>query len=291
MRQISIELTEYCNFQCMHCYLKMRKEECRRMSFSYFCYLLRWAKENNVLFLSLTGGEVFLCSEFCKFYEEAVKEGFVVSVLTNGSLLNEGILKSFCRYSPQVVEVSLYGMTDATYQKMTGRKEICKKVLLNIQHLHACGIPVVAKYVTTSINYEELDEFDKWTNQYSIPNIITIANLPLRENKQFLLIDHSFRISHKQLSEMVRKYPEKISVLRKDLHTTCDLGEYLHFSSSGLIYGCPALFLRPQQLTNNSSWEDIVANYLELKKEYRFCPAWEQIESSDEIAKFLYGAI
>lgn len=121
MRQVSIELTENCNFHCIHCYMKMRENRTfKAMPFEDYCKILDWAKNNQVLFLTLTGGEPLLLSDFTQYYERAINEGFIVSVLTNVSMLTETAIQSLRKYPPRTVEISIYGMSNTIYQIMTG---------------------------------------------------------------------------------------------------------------------------------------------------------------------------
>ena len=113
MRQVSIELTENCNFHCIHCYMKMRENRTfKAMPFEDYCKIL--------LFLTLTGGEPLLLSDFTQYYERAINEGFIVSVLTNVSMLTETAIQSLRKYPPRTVEISIYGMSNTIYQIMTG---------------------------------------------------------------------------------------------------------------------------------------------------------------------------
>ncbi len=290
MRQVSMELTENCNFRCIHCYMKMRENKSfKAMSFKNFCKILDWAKDNQVLFLTFTGGEPLLLSEFTQYYERAINESFIVSVLTNVSMLTETIIQSFRKYPPHNIEISIYGMSNTIYKMMTGNADVFYQVLSNIERLSDYNIPLTLKYVVTSVNYNEIPLFVAWAESHCIAYRLNVVNLPIQINNSSGWIDRSFRISHKQLVDLVVKYPSKIFILPVGSRAACDLGHLLHFTASGQIQGCPALPAKKCQTISGSDWDKLILDYVEIREKCMFCPAWERVESRAEISKFLYG--
>ena len=290
MRQVSIELTENCNFHCIHCYMKMRENRTfKAMPFEDYCKILDWDKNNQVLFLTLTGGEPLLLSDFTQYYERAINEGFIVSVLTNVSMLTETAIQSLRKYPPRTVEISIYGMSNTIYQIMTGNGDAFHRVFSNIERLSDCNIPFILKYVVTSVNYNEIPLFIAWAESHCITYNLNIANLPIQIYNSSGWTDRSFRITHDQLVELSVKYPSKISILPIGSRAACDLGHLLHFTASGRIQGCPALPAAKYQAISGSEWDKLILDYVEVRDKCMFCPAWEQVENLAEISKFLYG--
>ena len=117
----------------------------------------------------------------------------------------------------------------------------------------------------------------------------TVANLPIQIQSSTDRIDKSFRITHEQLVDLSVKYPSKIAILPLGNRATCDLGQLLHFTASGLIQGCPALPATKDQTISDVNWEELVRDFEKISNNCKFCPAWERIENHAEISKFLYG--
>lgn len=89
----SIELLPLCNMDCKMCYVHMSKEEMdrqgRMLSCDEWLNIAYQAKEMGVLYFLITGGEPLLYPEFKRLYTSVIDLGFVVTLNTNGTLINK----------------------------------------------------------------------------------------------------------------------------------------------------------------------------------------------------------
>src|SRR5262249_61820625 len=69
--------------------------------------------------LLLTGGEVLVRPDFSEIYRHAIARGLRVTVFTNGTMVTEEIADLFDRHRPVSIEITLYGMTRETYERVT----------------------------------------------------------------------------------------------------------------------------------------------------------------------------
>lgn len=96
---VVFEITPRCNFNCVHCYL--HDHHCsKELSFDEIIRILDILYQNEVLFLTLTGGDVFMRRDFVDIYTYAKKKGFIVELYTNAALLDERILSVLKKYPP-----------------------------------------------------------------------------------------------------------------------------------------------------------------------------------------------
>ena len=72
-----------------------------------------------MLFLTFTGGDVFVRKDFLDIYMYAKKKGFIIEIYTNGVLINDNIVEVFTKYPPLLVDISLYGSCEKTYYSVT----------------------------------------------------------------------------------------------------------------------------------------------------------------------------
>ena len=116
----SINLTHRCNLNCVHCYLGGRDSEIRspnaELNTEQWLEIIDQVTDVGCLDLLLSGGEVLLRPDFETIYQKAVSNGLLVTVFTNGTLLNGKILSLFADLPPQYIEISLYGATAHTYE-------------------------------------------------------------------------------------------------------------------------------------------------------------------------------
>src|SRR5262249_52287734 len=72
------------------------------------------------LWLLYTGGEIFARRDFLDIYTHARRNGFIVTLFTNATLITGKIADCLTEFRPLAVEVTLYGRTRETYERLTG---------------------------------------------------------------------------------------------------------------------------------------------------------------------------
>jgi molybdenum cofactor biosynthesis enzyme MoaA len=76
-------------------------------------------ERTGVLWLTLTGGEVFSRRDFGAIYEHALTKGLLVTLYTNATMVTESIARLLADRPPFSVEVSIYGADAAHYEATT----------------------------------------------------------------------------------------------------------------------------------------------------------------------------
>ncbi len=154
-----IQLTYKCNFRCVHCYETPLKDvEERKLSVEDWVRILHMLRENGCMFLSFTGGEIFVVPSFAKIYEAAYDMGFKISLVTNGSLISPEIITLLSNKKPEKVHITLYGMSESTYENFCRNKNALHKVLNNIRTLRTANVNTIVMYLTNTINWKELGD-------------------------------------------------------------------------------------------------------------------------------------
>ncbi|MCI5118783.1 MAG: radical SAM protein, partial [Candidatus Electrothrix sp. LOE1_4_5] len=140
----SFELTRRCNFRCVHCYLgdqqALQQHRQQELDTDTIIKLLDQMVEAGTLFLTLTGGDPMLRPDFIRIYEHAVRSGLLVSVYCNGSLITEKIAAAFTTYPPRIVEITLYGATQKTFETITQRPDSYTACIQGISLLRQAGV-------------------------------------------------------------------------------------------------------------------------------------------------------
>lgn len=151
----TFELTARCNFNCKMCYVHQHIPPDQELSAEQWIDLGRAAAQNGMLFLLLTGGEPLLRPDFPEIYIALKKLGLMVSVNTNGSLIDEAIIDLFVKYPPSRVNVSLYGGSNETYHKLCGNSSY-QTVTDNIRRIRSRGINVKINCSVTPDNAQDI---------------------------------------------------------------------------------------------------------------------------------------
>lgn len=164
-----IEITRRCPLECAHCYnnLPMADADARRGELSYeeHCRILDELAEVGTLWLLFTGGEIFARRDFLDIYTYAKRKGFLITLYTNGTLLTEKIADYLAEWRPFSIEITLYGRTRETYERLTGIAGSFDKCLRGIQLLRERGLPLKLKTVAVTINKHEVFEMGRFAEE------------------------------------------------------------------------------------------------------------------------------
>jgi radical SAM protein with 4Fe4S-binding SPASM domain len=157
---VSIEVTRRCPLDCQHCYnnLPMGDQAARasEMTFAEHVRLLDELVAAGTLWILYSGGEIFARKDFLDIYAFADKKGFLITLFTNGILINEKIADYLREYPPFEIEITLYGRTPETYEKLTQLPGSFDRCMRGIRLLLDRGLPLKLKTVATSVNRHEI---------------------------------------------------------------------------------------------------------------------------------------
>ena len=139
-----LELTYRCNERCVHCYLPS-DTRLPELSTSQVDSLLGEFSSMGGLLLQLTGGELLLRKDIVEILNISKAHGFVTSITSNLTLLNDQTLKAMVELQPRSVGCSIYAATAELHDDVTTFKGSFDKSIQSIQLLRAAGIPVIIK--------------------------------------------------------------------------------------------------------------------------------------------------
>ena len=172
----SFELTPCCNLQCDMCFIRMRQDEMKAhgglRSLDFWLHLAEELKAMGTLFILLTGGEPLLYPYFKELYRELRKMGFILTLNTNGTCIDEETAQLFQESLPRRVNVTLYGASRETYERLCHRAEGFDHCMHGLTLLKAYGIDTK---LNVSIVKENLVDFEKILaigDELGIPSVV-----------------------------------------------------------------------------------------------------------------------
>jgi MoaA/NifB/PqqE/SkfB family radical SAM enzyme len=156
----AIEVTRRCPLECAHCYnnLPMGDQEarCRELTYEEHCRLLDEITEAGCLWLLYTGGEIFARKDFLDIYAYAKQKGLFITLFTNGTLITPKIADYLAEWRPFCIEITLYGRTRETYERLTGIPDSYERCMRGIRLLMERRLPLKLKTVGVTINKHEI---------------------------------------------------------------------------------------------------------------------------------------
>jgi radical SAM protein with 4Fe4S-binding SPASM domain len=167
--QVSIEVTRRCPLECQHCYNNLpmgdQNARSREMTTEEHFRMLDELVEMGCFWLLYTGGEIFARKDFLEIYTYAKKKGFLITLFTNGTLINEKIADYLVEWPPFAIEITLYGRTKETYEALTQVPGSYERCLRGIKLLRERSLPLKLKTVATSINKHEVFAMKKFAEE------------------------------------------------------------------------------------------------------------------------------
>ena len=284
----TFELTQRCNFNCKMCYVHDCTKKKDSLSTEDWLNLAQQAKEAGTIFLLLTGGEPLLRDDFEEIYTALVKMGFLVSINTNGSLL-ERYTELFDKLPPTRINISLYGADNSSYYKLCGNNAF-DNVLNSIKQMQKLGISLRLNTIFTPENisdYKKIIDISKKLNiplkptTYSYPPVrLGEKNMDYRFSPE-LASENIFHIDEYRLEKTFHKNRmDKLLALPcgpEENKVRCRAGRASYWiTADGIMRPCgmmPAPDSRPLVDGFQKAWNDIksATDEIRLPKECLSC--------------------
>jgi radical SAM protein with 4Fe4S-binding SPASM domain len=165
----TIEVTRRCPLSCVHCYnnLPVGDQEAFRNELTYdeHCRILDEITDAGCFWLLFTGGEIFVRKDFLDIYTYAKRKGLLITLFTNGGLITPEIADYLAEWRPFAIELSLYGRTRETYERVTGVPGSYDRCMRGIRLSIERGLPLKLKTMAITINKHELWEMKRFVEK------------------------------------------------------------------------------------------------------------------------------
>lgn len=231
------ELTDRCNLKCIHCYIR-QTENCKKakadeLTTEQVKNILKQAADAGVLFITFTGGEVFVRNDFLEIFKYARSLGILTTIFTNGTLITPEIADALKEYAASLVEITLYGATDETYEKITGIKGSYNRCIKGLDLLIEREIPLKLKTILLSPNIHELPLMRAFAAERNLPFRYDGLLWPRIDSH---LSPVEYQLSAKELVEVDEQDPERIREWRRvyDQFSGAIRSEYVFSCGAGL---------------------------------------------------------
>lgn len=158
----TFELTPRCNFDCKMCYVHLTKgqqsERGKELTTDQWLSIADDAVRSGLVILLITGGEPLIRPDFKEIFRSINGMGLVTAVNTNGSLIDDDMISFFKCYTPHRINISLYGASPETYERLCGNADGYYKTIRAIKKLDENNIPVKINLSVTPYNADDVDD-------------------------------------------------------------------------------------------------------------------------------------
>ncbi|MBA7650014.1 putative mycofactocin radical SAM maturase MftC [subsurface metagenome] len=208
-----LELTFRCNLKCVHCYVAEDKTR-HELSFQEITDILDQIHQEGCLWLSFTGGEPLMRTDFLDIYRYAKRKGFLITILTNGTLMSPEIVEYLGEEPPFSIDLTLNGVTEKTYESISQVPGSFRKVMKVIRLILDKKLPLRIKTKATRLNYHELDKIKQYVDSMGIELRLNAMLYPRLTGS---LKPCSFRLSPDEIISLDRFYQNDGNCQENDL--------------------------------------------------------------------------
>jgi radical SAM protein with 4Fe4S-binding SPASM domain len=291
-----LEVTARCNNDCRHCYINLpagdREARARELSLEEIKGIAWEGVSLGALWCLITGGEPLLREDFREIYLALKRLGLLVSVFTNACLVTPEHVALFQKYPPRDLEVTVYGVTPATYESVTRRPKSFAAFRRGLDLLLKGGVKVRLKAMALRANVRELPEIARFCRERTRDFFRFDPLLHLRYDGNAVRNEEirAQRLAPEEIVAIEQADPERSLALRKGCHELigptcsqfgCDhlfhcgagLGSFT-VSCDGLFRLCSSLW-HPDCVYNlrqgslREAWEKLVPQVRESRSQNR----------------------
>lgn len=169
----TMELLPLCNMDCKMCYIRLTKAQMeaqgRILSCDEWLRIVDEAVAQGLLFLLITGGEPLMYPEFQRLYAALSQKGLILSVNTNGTLIDENMADFFAKYGCRRLNITLYGKDDETYGRLCGNPRGFSQVIRGVKLLKEREVPFRLTCSVTPQNVGDLPALYEIARDLDVP--------------------------------------------------------------------------------------------------------------------------
>ena len=183
----NFELSPMCNLHCDMCFIRTEKSVVERLgglhSVDEWLDLAKQFQQLGTLFILLTGGEPLMYPGFKELYTELKKMGFIMTINTNGTLIDEEMAQLFHQYTPRRVNVTLYGSTPETYEALSHNAAGYERCMQGLRLLKQYNIDTKMNISVVKQNKAEYAQLIATAKELDMPAVVNAYMFPcMRKN-------------------------------------------------------------------------------------------------------------
>jgi len=176
---VHIDLTYRCNERCVHCYLDHHDHG--EMTTREVKNVLDQLADAGALFLTFSGGEIFLRQDLFELIRYARGLNFDVSLKTNALLIDESRARKLRELDIRKIQISIYGADAAIHDAITKVPGSLERSLRAIQFLLAEGLQVKLACPLMKQNLAAFRDVQSLAETLGVPYMLDLTITPMMD--------------------------------------------------------------------------------------------------------------
>ena len=182
---VHMDLTYRCNERCIHCYLD--HEDHGEMKTAEIKNVLEQLAQSGTLFLTLSGGEIFLREDLFDLLEFARSLHFDISLKTNALLIDAERARKLRALSVRRIQISIYSAEPAVHDAITKVRGSLERSLTAIRFLQAEGLQVKIACPLMRQNLTAYRNVQALAAELGVPYVLDMTITPKMDGDMGLL--------------------------------------------------------------------------------------------------------
>lgn len=150
-----IELTYGCNLRCVHCYNPTHQAQ-GELPTEKIKAIIDQLADQGCLELAFTGGETLTRRDCFEIFAYAKEKGFAIILFTNATMITPAAADRIKALEPKMVEVSIYGATQDTYERVTRIPGSFPLFVRGVRLLRERNVHLLIKMPVMTVNQHEV---------------------------------------------------------------------------------------------------------------------------------------
>ena len=164
-----LELTYRCNLHCRHCYTdpyNSKEYFPRELTLEEIHRLLVDMHQIGIVWLNLTGGDIFMHPQFFEIYEAAYRKGFLLQLYTNGTLFTKAVIERLQQMPPFTIDISCHSVTEEPFDWFTQVPGSFRAFTRGLELLRDSGLPFTLKTKAMNWNSGEMQAIKRFVESF-----------------------------------------------------------------------------------------------------------------------------
>lgn len=153
---VTFELSYGCNLRCVHCYNPTHRALPHELATEEVCAVLDQLADLGVMHLHFSGGEPLARPDAFDLFAYAKRLGFVLHLLSNATFITSEVAEALQRIGFRRINLSIYGATQATYERVTRIPGSYQRFLRGLKSLASSKLSVIVRMPVMVENADEV---------------------------------------------------------------------------------------------------------------------------------------
>ncbi len=236
---VSLEITHHCNYRCQHCYIPDFSAP-NAMSTERILRLLEELAEMGTMYLTLTGGEMFLRKDWFQIAQRARQLGFALRLFSNASRIDEETARKLESLGV-AVEITVFSMDESVFDEITQKPGSFKKTMAGIKQLHLRQVEMMLKAPIMTLNAHAWQGVESYAREMGA-EFKSFASISAKKDGDQSTI--SLRVATENLADYYQGPASGCHVGREindDEPLCAAASRYCNITSSGDVMACNIL--------------------------------------------------